>query len=143
MRGFGKLNRRKLEYFLGFALLFLLSACTNEQISVDERLSTPEKTYRLWFQASEKEDIPQSMEYLTAPSKRIMEAQLRDMDVLIARMRANIGVFRTYTIVEQKLKEDRAVILLKGQGGDIIPVPMKKEPDGWKVDLVALFGGAS
>ncbi len=126
-----------------FAMFFLLNACMDRQGPVSERFSTPEKTYRFWMEASEKEDIPKSIECLTEPSKRIMEAQLRHMDVFMARMRANVGVFGTYTLVDQKIKGDKAVVLLKGQKGDIIPVPMEKEIDGWKIDMVALFGGSS
>ena len=126
-----------------FAMFFSLNACMDRQSPVSERFSTPEKTYRFWMEASEKEDIPKSMQCLTESSKRIMEAQLRQMDIFMARMRANVAIFGTYTLVDQKIKDDKAVVLLKGKNGDVIPVPMKKESDGWKIDMVALFSGSS
>lgn len=125
-----------------FALCALfLNSCAKEEVKVAEEFSSPEKAYRFWMETAEKGDIPNNMRSITEASKRIMDSQLGDMDTFMRRLNENTKVFKTYTISEQKSKDDKAVVVLKGQKGDLMVVPLKKEADGWKIDLMSLFGG--
>lgn len=121
--------------------VLVLNSCAEKEVRSLEEFSTPEKTYRLWLETAEKGDIPGNMRCITEASKRTMDPQLRQMDEFMSRMTANVKMFKTYTIAEQKSKEDRAVVVLKGQKGDIMVVPLRKEAEGWKIDLIALFSG--
>lgn len=126
---------------VGLLVVLTILSCAKKDSAVRKEFSTPEKTYRFWLETAEKGDISNNMLSITEASKKIMDAQVRQMDEFMRRMNENIKIFKTYTLSEQKIKEDRAVILLKGSKGDIIVVPLHKEADGWKIDLMALFGG--
>lgn len=120
-------------------LLFALSACTKD----DMRFSTPEKTYRLWFETALRGDISGNMECISESSRRMMDTQMNQMDQFAARLNANMQTFKSYSVTDQKMKGDRAVVLLKDADGDIIAIPLMRENDAWKIDLVAFFGGSS
>jgi len=122
-------------------LLFFLVSCEGKKIAPREELSTPEKTYRLWLETADKGDIPGNMECITEASRRIMDSQLKHMDEFMRRMKGNVAVFKTYSVAEQRSKDEMAVVILKGKAGDIIFVPFKKEEEGWKVDFISLFAG--
>lgn len=126
-----------------FLVLFVLSlnSCTKKEVKELEEFSAPEKTYRLWVETAEKGDVPGNMRCITEASKRIMEPQLRQMDEFMRRMTDNVRVFKTYTVSEQKSKEDRGVVVLKGKKGDIMVIPLKRELEGWKIDLISLLSG--
>lgn len=130
-----------IVWFLAFFAL-VSSSCARKAVMELEEFSTPEKTYRLWIETADKGDIPNNIRCITDASKRTMDLQLRQMDVFMERMSANVKVFKTYSIAEQKMRGDRAVVVLKGKKGDITIVPFRKEDEGWKVDLVSLFTGA-
>lgn len=123
-------------------MILVLSSCTKEAVEFKEELSTPAKTYKFWLEAGDKGDVEGSMKCLTEASKRIMDEQSRFMGEFMARLKDNLKVFKTYSIVEQKSKGDRGVVVLKGEKGDLMVIPFKKEADGWKVDLISLLGGA-
>lgn len=125
---------------LPFLFLVLIS-CAKEEVEVREEFSTPEKTYRAWLDASERGDMEMSMRCLTEPSRRLMEAQFGQMEEFKRRLNANMATFRIYSVTEQKIKKDQAVVLLKGPGGDLFAVPLRKEAEGWKVDMLSLFSG--
>lgn len=133
--------KTKDKILIAALCVFLFNSCAKEEVKVAEEFSSPEKTYRFWMETAEKGDIPNNMRSITEASKRIMDSQLRDMDTFMRRLNENTKVFKTYTIMEQKSKDDKAVVVLKGQMGDLMVVPLKKEVDGWKVDLLSLFGG--
>lgn len=123
-------------------VLLLLSSCSKEKVETREEFSTPEKTYRLWLGTAEKGDIDNNVRCVTEASKRLVDSQLRNMDEFMRRMSASVQMFKAYTIAEQRSKEDRAVVVLKGEKGDIIVVPLKREAEGWKIDLISLFSGS-
>lgn len=131
------------KVFVIFVLVFvfMFSSCSKKEIAVKEELSTPEKTYRLWLETAEKGDIQGNNRGVTEASKRLVDSQMGQMEEFMRRMSANIAIFKTYTILEQKSKEDKAVVILKGPKGDIMVVPLQREADGWKIDLISLFGG--
>lgn len=131
----------KRTLYLVLVLVIALVACSRKELEVREELSTPEKTYRLWLETAEQGDIPGNMGCITEASKRIVDRQVRQMDEFMKRLGENVRVFKTYTLVESRMKDEEAVVILKGEKGDIIVVPLAKEADGWKIDLVALFSG--
>lgn len=133
--------KAKHKILIASLCVFLFNSCAKEEVKVAEEFSSPERTYRFWMETAEKGDIPNNMRSITEASKRIMDSQLRDMDTFMRRLNENTKVFKTYTIMEQKSKDDKAVVVLKGQKGDLMVVPLKKEADGWKIDLLSLFGG--
>lgn len=137
-------NRYESRGWIAFICLLLavLTACSKEQAVVKEEFSTPEKSYRFWLNTAEKGDIPNNMRSITDDSKRIMDAQLGNMDVFMARLNENVRVFKAYTLAEQRLKEDKAIVVLKGAKGEVLVVPLKKEAEGWKIDLMSLFSGS-
>lgn len=124
-----------------FVAVVALNSCSREEVKAREEFSTPEKAYRFWLETAGKGDIESNMMSVTRASKTIMDSQLRNMDVFMGRLKENVRVFKTYTLLEQRSKEDRAVVVLKGTKGDMIVIPLKKEAEGWKIDLVSLFGG--
>jgi len=130
-----------IKYLWGFLVVLAVFACSGENSSVSEEFSTPEKTYRFWLEVTEKGDIANSIRCVSEDSKKMVDEQLTHMSDFMDRTAANLEVFKTYSIYDQKIKEDRAVVLLKGEKGDTIVVPLKREDDGWKVDLLAMFGG--
>lgn len=131
----------KMVFYIS-VILFTLTSCSKKEVTPRDEFSTPGKTYRLWIETAEKGDIENSMRCVTEASKRIMDAQIRRMDEFMKRSNENIKIFKTYTIVEQKSREDKAVVVLRGKRNDIIVVPLKKEAEGWKIDLISLFSGA-
>lgn len=132
------------KFFLTlFSALMILVSCTREKVEIREEFSTPEKTYRIWLDTAGKGDISTNIKCVTEASKRIVDSQMKEMDVFMARLGPSVKLFRSYTIMESKTKEDKAVVVLKGKKGDLLVVPMKKEAEGWKIDLISLFGGAS
>lgn len=134
--------RRKLNTGLLMAfLLLVLNSCSGEKVEVREEFSTPEKTYKMWLETAEKGDIANNIRCVTEASKRIMDSQMTNMDEFMKRSSENIKVFKTYSLSEQKIKGDKAVVVLKALKGDILVVPLKKEAEGWKIDLVSLFSG--
>lgn len=125
-----------------FSLLLILNSCSKKEVAMIEEFSTPEKTYRLWLETAERGDIQNNNRCITEASKRLVDSQLRQMDEFMRRMSANVTIFKSYSLSEQRSKEDKAVVILKGTKGDVIVVPLKKEAEGWKIDLISLFGGA-
>lgn len=133
--------RKPYIAFWILAVLFMLNACTEREVRVLEEFSTPEKTYRFWLETAERKDIQNNSRCVTEASKRVVDSQMRQMDEFMRRMSDNLEVFKAYTISEQKIKDDKAVVILKGPKGDIMVVPLQKEAEGWKIDLISLFGG--
>jgi len=132
-------NRFLVVFVLAF--LFMCSSCSKKGIAVNEEFSTPEKTYRIWLETAEKGDIQSNNRCVTDASKRLVDGQMGQVEEFMRRMSANIAIFKTSTILEQKSKEDKAVVILKGPKGDIMVIPLMKEAEGWKIDLISLFGG--
>lgn len=124
-----------------FVISFMLISCSEKEVKVLEEFSTPEKTYRFWLETAEKGDIQSNNRCVTKASQKVVDSQMRQMDEFMSRMSANLKIFKTYTISEQRSKGDKAVVVLKGPKGEIIVVPLSKEAEGWKVDLISLFGG--
>ena len=138
------LQRKRIyqkRFLVVLFLAFLLVSCAKEDIAVKEEFSAPEKTYRLWLETAEKGDIQNNNRCVTEASKRLVDGQMGQMEEFMRRMSANLVIFKTYTIMEQKSKKDKAVVILKGPKGDITAVPLTKEAEGWKIDLISLFGG--
>lgn len=127
-------------YILG--VLIMLNSCGNKEIATaKDEFSSPERTYRLWLETAEKGDISNNTRCVTEASKRIIDSQMRNMDDFMSKLNENVKIFKTYTMIEQKIKEDKAMMILKGRKGDIMAIPLKKEAEGWKIDLMTLFGG--
>lgn len=132
--------KRNINFWV-LVILFILTSCTEKEVKVLEEFSTPEKTYRFWLETAEKGDIQNNNRCVTEASKRLVNSQMRQMDEFMGRLAMNVAIFKTYTISEQRSKGDKAVVVLKGTKGEIIVVPLSKEAEGWKIDLISLFGG--
>lgn len=118
----------------------LLSSCTGEK-KVDERFSTPKKTYALWLDTAVKGDIVANEECMTNASRRFMDQQAKFRDLFIQRMTQSAVVFMNYSISDEKIKEDKAIVVIREpKSGHAIAVPLQLEEGGWKVDLIAMFG---
>lgn len=113
--------------------------CTKKKVEPDPRLSTPLKTYGLWLKAAMQGDIVTSTLCITEESKKVMDLQAKNRDEFIRRLTTQAKLFNEYKITDTKTKEDKAIVLLTGPKGDTLVVPFKKEADGWKVDLLAMF----
>lgn len=130
-----------IKTVIGLLIVLTIVSCAKKELAVRKEFSTPENAYRFWLETAEKGDISNNMLSVTEASKKIMDAQVRQLDEFMRRMNENVRIFKTYTLAEHKVKGDKAIIMLKGPKGETILVPLKKEAEGWKVDLVALFSG--
>lgn len=120
-------------------VLLLFSSCARKV--EDERYSSPRKTYSLWLEVSIKGDIAATMECLTKASQKFMDIQAKNRDLFIARMVEYSMVFERYEVSEEKIKGDKAVVvILEPDSKNVIAIPFQYE-DGWKVDLIAMFSG--
>ena len=131
-------NRRKIILALSF-FIFFLAGCAEKNVEEDPRLSSPKATYDLWLDASLRGDLPASLDFVTKESKKFVDLQAKNRDVFMQRLIKNAKEFKKFEIVDTKIKKDRAVVLTRGPKGATIAVPFKKDPDGWKVDLLAMF----
>lgn len=121
-------------------LLVFTSACQKN----DERFSTPKKTYEFWMKTSGTGDIGGGMECLTKASQRFMDLQTKNRDIFIKRLADYSIVFSQYQVVEEKIKKDKAyVVLSEPKSGNTMAVPLLFEDGGWKVDLISMFGNPS
>lgn len=120
------------------AIFSMLVGCENE-VKVNEQFSTPSKTYYYWLEASMRVDIQDVMSCISEKSKNIMNSQLKNMDVFVSRLKMNTELFKTYSVSEEKINGDKAVVILKDEKGGVFVVPLKMEADGWKIDLLSLF----
>lgn len=136
-----RIYQKRLLVVIITLFLLMLNSCSKKEVAISEEFSTPEKTYRLWLDTAEKGDIQSNNRCVTEASQRLVDSQMAQMEEFMKRMSANLAIFKTYTIMEQKSKEDKAVVILKSPKGDIIVVPLAKEAEGWKIDLISLFGG--
>lgn len=86
-------------------------------------------------------DLVKSMECVTVASKRMMDQLVQGREEFMKRMVSSAAIFKHYSVLDKKISGSKAVIITespdkKGR----IAVPFLKEADGWKVDLVAMFG---
>lgn len=130
------------EFISGAVIVSVLcmGGCSKES-GVDERFSSPQKTYRLWLKTTEEGDISGNLDCVTESSRALIDTQFRHMDSFIKGMTARAMVMKNYSVMEQRIDEEEAVMVLKGPKGDTFAIPFKKEADGWKVDLAAFLGG--
>ncbi len=126
---------------LAIGVVVAAYSCTGEERSREENFSSPDGTYRIWLERTEKGDIAGSARCLSEKSRKLLDSQLPQMDTFMERLADNVKVFGTYTLADYKIKGERAVVILRRSGEDVIVVPMVKEQGKWKVDLIALFGG--
>ena len=126
---------------LAIGVVVAAYSCTGGERSREENFSSPDGTYRIWLERTEKGDIEGSAKCLSEKSRKLLDSQLPQMDTFMERLADNVKVFGTYTLADYKIKGDRAVVILRRSGEDVIVVPMVRERDEWKVDLIALFGG--
>lgn len=129
-----------LRHITLFCILTLVLSCAKKEI--DERFSTPIKTYNHWLETSLKGDIVKNMECMTKASRKFMDSQAKMRDIFIQRMTASAEVFSKYKVSNEKIKDNRALVVIRdSDSGNAIAVPFLYEEDGWKVDLIAMFSG--
>ena len=122
--------------------LFLsISGCSEK--SVDERFKTPRSTYDLWLESSLKNDMETNMACITKASRKLMEQmEGKKEEIFMRRMIQASAVFKSYSVAEEKIEGDKAILLIREpKSQSAIVIPFKSETDGWKVDLVTMFGG--
>jgi hypothetical protein len=123
-------------------LLLIFVSCGKKGASIKEEFSTPEKTYNAWIGAGVEGDLARSMECITEASKRMMDQQARNRDEFMRRMVANAVVFKTYSVVDRKVSGNKGALLAESPDKKWrMAIPFELEGDGWKVDLVRMFGG--
>lgn len=123
-------------------LSVLCSAVSCSEKKADNRFSTPGSTYALWLDTAVKGDMAKNMECLTIASQRFMDAQASLRDVFIDRMVSSANIFENYSVEAEKIEGTRAIVLIReSKSGHAIAVPFLFEEGGWKVDLIAMFGG--
>lgn len=132
-------NIRLKDLIVGLLLIVSLFACSDKEHGEDPRLSTPENAYNLWLESSIKGDIATSLHCLTEESVKLMDLQADRRATFMDRLELQAKFFKGLKISDTKYKGEKAVIFLKGPQGDTIVVPFKKDVEGWKVDLIAMF----
>lgn len=122
--------------------IFFMLSCGKKGAAVRDEFSSPEKTYIIWIEAGMKGDLAKSMECLTEASKVMMDQQARNRDEFMRRMVTSSASFANFSVIEKRTSDDKSIIVIeapdkKGR----VAIPFLKEGDGWKVNLVAMFGG--
>lgn len=136
---FVNIERGRLWVF-GICIILLAVSCARKE--ADERLASPKKTYNIWLEASLRGDISLIMECMTRASQRFMDIEAKNKDIFIARMVEYANIFGKYNIADEKIKGDKAVVvIIEPKSGSAIAVPFQYEDGGWKVDLIAMFSG--
>lgn len=125
------------------AFLFLiLMACGKEETKVREEFLTPKSTYLFWIKTGVEGDLAGSIKSMTEASKRMMDQMSKERAEFMRRMTAGSAVFKNYSIIEEKISGDRALVLLESPDKKArIPIPLALEGREWKIDLVKMFGG--
>lgn len=139
------MNNRMKRYILITsmlcALLFAASSCGGKREG-EERFATPGKTYRVWVETAVTGDFATNMECVTKASRRFMDSQAKHRAEFMERMTGAAKIFNSYLIVDENIKGDKAVVVIREpESGDSIAVPFLYEEGGWKVDLIAMFSG--
>lgn len=123
------------------AILVVFASCGRSEVRIREEFSSPEKTYKVWIDAGVEGDIARALECVSTASKRFME-QIQDREVFVKRMVSSSAAFKSFSVVDTKVSGDKAIILIESPDKNgRISIPFIKEADGWKVDMVAMFGG--
>lgn len=131
--------RSRKSMLLIACFIGLMIGCAKEEVKEDPRFSTPENAYKIWIDAGIKGDLVASLECVTEESKKFVDLQAKQRDIFLQRMVENSKIFKEYSIIDSKVKENRAVLLTKGPDGNTIVVPFRRDAGGWKVDLIAMF----
>lgn len=129
----------KRFFFCLAGLMVFAVGCGEKKTEIDPRFSSPEKAYNIWIDAGVKGDLVTSLECITEESKKFVDIQAKQRDIFLQKMVENSKVFKEYSIIDSKVKENRAVLLTKGPDGNTIVIPFKRDAEGWKVDLIAMF----
>ncbi len=132
----------RVQSVLVLLCIFFMLSCEKKGAAVRDEFSSPEKTYSIWIEAGKKGDLVMAMECITEASKRMMDQQARNRDEFMRRMVTSSATFANFSVIDKRASDEKAIIVIespdkKGRVG----IPFFKEADGWKVDLVAMFGG--
>ena len=122
--------------------VFLIPACGSNEKKVRPEFSTPEAAYEYWLNAGVDGDLNRSTECLSEASKRMMEQMAKNRDEFMKRMVAGAKIFKTFSIADKRISDDKALILIESPDKkQKVPIPLVREKGEWKVDLVKMFGG--
>lgn len=133
--------------FTGFSLticlfLALAAGCGDKGRPVREELSSPKKAYLYWIKAGAEGDFIKSTDCISEASLRMMDQMAKQRDQFMRSMTANAAVFKTYSILDERISGDKAVVLTESPDKKArVAVPFALEGKEWKVDLVKMFGG--
>jgi len=119
----------------------IVSSCKKEKgAELDPRFSTPEKTYQLWIESGSKGDLALSNLCITKESKKFIDAGIKNGRISPKQFMLIFNSFKEYKIQEVKFQGNMAILILLGPKGQTPPpAKLKKEEDGWKVDMLATF----
>lgn len=136
----GRYRKNSLFIVAAIIISLLIGSCSNQ--AADERFSSPAKTYSLWLDSSSKGDIPTNMECMTKASQKFMDLQSKKRDIFISRMVQSANIFKNYSVVDERIKGDKAIVLIKDpKSGHSVAVPFQLEGGELKVYLIAMFSG--
>lgn len=131
-----------LVFFTFCMLLVTFTSCGRKESATRDEFSTPEKTYDLWMNAGVEGNLVKSMECISEASKRMMDQIVQGREEFMKKMVVNAAVFKNFSVIDKKITGNSAIFLTESPDKKVkIAVPFVLERDGWKVDLIKMFGG--
>lgn len=122
--------------------LAVTAGCSDKGRPAREELSSPRKTYLYWIKAGVEGDFIKSTDCISEASLRMMDQMAKQRDEFMRRMTANAAVFKAYSVIEERISGDKAVVLTESPDKKArVAVPFALEGKEWRVDLVKMFGG--
>lgn len=135
-------NGRKRYIWIASMLCALLAVSSCGEKKGEDRFSAPAKTYAVWVETAVKGDFVTNMECITRASMKFMDGQAKHRTEFMERMVEAAKIFNKYIVVDENIKGDKAVVVIREpESGDSVAVPFQYEDGGWKVDLIAMFSG--
>ena len=127
--------------FLCIAAFFMVS-CGKKGDGPRDEYRTPSLTYKEWIKAGSEGDIYGSTEAITEVSRKMMDQLERNRDEFVRRMVASSAAFKNYSIGEERITGNRAMVMIESPDKKArIVIPLALEKGEWKVDLIKMFGG--
>lgn len=134
------MDHRK-AFLLILLIFFAISSCNKK--AEDARFSAPGKSYAVWLKTAVEGDYAANIECVTKASVKFMDSQAKFRMVFMERMTQAAQGYSNFSVTSEKIKGDKAVVIITDpESGNSIAIPFQYEDGGWKVDLIAMFGGA-
>lgn len=138
----GIINRDIYRNILVVVILLSVLSCGEKNETSRQEFSSPVSTYLFWLKAGVDGNFADSTICLSKASRVMMDQMTKDRDEFMRRMTSSSTVFNTYSVIEEKISGDKALVLIESPNKKArIAVPLVMEGLEWKVDLVKMFGG--